>query len=258
MKTSTLKKMPAAKAKRAAVRSGGPPKELAGEVDTRILDAARKVLLERGFEGASIDEIAEVARSGKPTIYARFRDKRALFTEVVKRDILSRITEFKSEVPTGATIEERLRSAAITLLHWGLDSDRIGLMRLAVAEARRFPDLATTIDRTARELSTELGVNLLSELTQSDELASLPAFAPEHLATTARFFLNVIAVPMLFRPLFDVNRNRLAAEIATHVAHGVAFFLAACRNGGGGALQLLRKLGCAPAESPGVLRPTLS
>ena len=66
--------------RRAAVRFGRPPKELEGEVDERILDAARKVFLRRGFEGASIDEIAEVARSGKPTIYARFRDKRALFT----------------------------------------------------------------------------------------------------------------------------------------------------------------------------------
>src|ERR1700730_3685697 len=157
MKTSNLKKIPSAKAKRAAVRFGRPPKELAGEVDARILDAARKVFLERGFEGASIDEIAEAARSGKPTIYARFRDKRALFTGVVTRDILSRILEFKIDVlPTGATIDERLRSAAVTLLHWGLDNDRIGLMRLAVAEARRFPDLASTVGRKARELSTEL------------------------------------------------------------------------------------------------------
>ena len=137
MKASTLKKIPVAKAKRAAVRFGRPPKELAGEVDARILDAARKVFLERGFEGASIDEIAEVARSGKPTIYARFRDKRALFTAVVTRDILSRITQFKGEVPTGATIEERLANAASALLHWSLDSERIGLMRLAAAEARR-------------------------------------------------------------------------------------------------------------------------
>jgi hypothetical protein len=35
-------------------------------------DAALKVFLERGFAGASIDEIAIVALSGKPTIYARF------------------------------------------------------------------------------------------------------------------------------------------------------------------------------------------
>jgi AcrR family transcriptional regulator len=224
--------MAKASARRAVVRFGRPPKELAGEVDARILDAARKVFLERGFEGASIDEIAKVARSGKPTIYARFRDKRALFTAVVTRDILSRISEFKAEVPTGATIEERLTSAASTLLHWGLDSERIALMRLAIAEARRFPDLASTVSRTARDLSTELGVRLLGELTQSDELRSLPAFAPERLRTTARFFLDLIAVPMLLRALFEVNLRTLDAEVDVHVARCVAFFLAACRNGG--------------------------
>src|SRR5580704_7740374 len=234
-RTSNLKKTSAAKkasARRAAVRFGRPPKELAGEVDARILAAARKVFVERGFEGASIDEIAEVARSGKPTIYARFGDKRALFTEVVARDVLSRITEFKTEVPTGATIEERFTSAAITLLHWGLDSERIALMRLAIAEAHRFPDLASTVSRTARDLSTELGVRLLRELTQSDELRSLPAFAPERLAMTARFFLDLVAVPFLLRALFEVNLKTLDAEIDAHVARSVAFFLAACRHRG--------------------------
>ena len=232
MKTSSLKKKPATKAaRRAAVRFGRPPKELAGEVDARILDAARKVFLERGFGGASIDEIAEVARSGKPTIYARFRDKRALFTAVMMRDILSRITDFKAGVPVGATVEERLTSAASTLLHWGFDSDRIALMRLAIAEARRFPDLASTVGAKARELSTELGVHLLEQVAQSDELSSLPAFAPERLRTTARLFLDLVAVPMLLRALYEVNLKTLDAEIDAHVARGVAVFLAACRNG---------------------------
>src|ERR1700756_3648563 len=98
-------------AKQAAVRFGRPPKELAGEVDERVLDAARDIFLKRGFEGASIDEIAQAARSGKQTIYARFRNKRELFTVVVTRDVL-RIREFKTAVPTGTTIEERLTGAA--------------------------------------------------------------------------------------------------------------------------------------------------
>ena len=233
MKPSSLKKIPAAKAKQASVRFGRPPKERAGEVDERILDAARQVFLERGFGSASIDEIAEVARSGKPTIYARFRDKRALFTGVVTRDILSRISAFKSEpLPTGATIDERLTSAAITLLHWTLDNDRIGLLRLAIAEARRFPDIASMVNQNARDLSTELGVHLLGELTRPDELGSLPAFAPERIATTARFFLDLVAVPMLLRALYQVDLKMLDAEIDEHVARSVAFFLAACRNGG--------------------------
>jgi hypothetical protein len=97
---------------------------------------------------------------------------------VVTRDVLSRITEFKAEVPTGATVEERLTSAASTLMHWGLESDRIALMRLAIAEARRFPDLASTVGRTARDLSTELGVRLLTQVMQSDELRSLASLCP--------------------------------------------------------------------------------
>jgi AcrR family transcriptional regulator len=219
--------------RRTKVRLGRPPKELEGEVDDRIVSAARKIFLERGFEGASSDEIALAARAGKPTIYARFGDKGALFTAVMRRDILSRLAEFKAVAPSGATIEERLTSAAITLLHWGFDSDRIALMRLAIAEARRFPDLASTVSRAARNLSTELGVRLLGEVTRSDELSSLPAFAPERLATTARLFLDLIAVPMLLRALYEVNLNALDAEMDAHVARAVAFFLAACRQGGG-------------------------
>jgi hypothetical protein len=88
------------------------------------------------------------------------------------------------------------------------------------------------VSRTARDLSTELGVRLLGELAQSEELSSLPAFAPERLATTARFLLDLVAVPMLLRALFEVDVRTLDAEIDSHVPRSVAFFLAACRNGG--------------------------
>lgn len=231
MKNSSLTKGPA-RAKRAAGRFGRPPKELAGEVEARILDAARKIFVERGFEGASIDELAEAAHAGKPTIYARFGDKRALFTAVVTRDVVSRITQFKAEAPTGATIEERLARLATAAVHWTLDPETVGLMRLAAGEARRFPDLASTVSRTAQELSTRVAASYLGEMTQSDQLGSLPAFAPRRLATTARFFLDLVAVPFRLRALFEVSPKTLRAEIGPHVARSVAFFLAACRHDG--------------------------
>jgi AcrR family transcriptional regulator len=218
-------------AKRATVRFGRPPKELAGEVDERVLDAARDIFLQRGFEGASIDEIAQAARSGKQTIYARFRNKRELFTAVVMRDLASRIAQSGNVVPSGATIEERLVSAGSFIVHSALEDGRIALMRLAVAETQRFPDLASAVSRTAYEISTEVGARLLGEMTQSDELGTLPAFAPERLATTARIFLNLVTVPMLLRALFEENLDVLRSEIGPHVSRNVAFFLAACRNG---------------------------
>jgi AcrR family transcriptional regulator len=213
------------------VRLGRPPKELEGEADARILDAARKIFLGRGFERASMDEIAVAARAGKPTIYARFGDKRALF--VVTRDVLSRIAQFNSEAPTGGTIEERLARVGIALLHWTLENERMALMRLAIAEAQRFPDLASTVSRAARQLSTEVAARFLGEMAQSGELGTLPAFAPEHLAATARFFLDLVVVPMLLRGLFEHKVETLQAEIGPHVARSVAFFLAGCRQGGG-------------------------
>jgi AcrR family transcriptional regulator len=219
--------------RRAAVRLGRPPKDCEGEVEERILKAARKIFLERGFEGASIDEIALAARAGKPTIYARFGDKRALFSAVVTNDVISRITQFSREVPTGGTIEERLTRVGITLLHWVLEDERMGLMRLAISEATRFPDLASTVSRTARRLSTEVAARLLGEMAQSGELATLPAFAPENLATTARFFLDLIVIPMLLRGLYEHKVEAVLSEVEAHVASAVPFFLAACRQSRG-------------------------
>lgn len=211
---------------------GRPPKELAGQVEERILDAAHRIFLKRGFEGASIDEIAETARSGKPTIYARFANKRALFTAVVMRDVVSPIEQFKTELPTQASSEERLMIAGIALLNWSLDSERMRMMRLAVAEAPRFPDLASMVSQTARERATELAARLLGEIAQSGDLETLPAFASGRLAITARFFLDLVIVPILMQALFRVDLEPLRVEIGPHVARSVAFFLVACRNDG--------------------------
>ena len=217
---------------RASVRLGRPPKELEGEVEERIIKAARKVFLAHGFEGSSVDEIAVEARAGKPTIYARVGDKRALFNAVVMHDVVERITQFKDRVPAGGgTIEERLTRVATALLQWVLESERMALLRLAVAEVNRFPELASQVSRTAQQLSTEVAVGFLGEMAQSDEIGALPAFAPERIALTARTFLDLIVIPMLARALFEQKTDLLSEEIDDHVGRRVPFFLAACRHG---------------------------
>jgi AcrR family transcriptional regulator len=219
---------------RYAVRSGRPPRELAGEVDTRILDAAREAFFERGLAGASMDEIASLARAGKPTIYARFPTKEALFTAVVMRSVADKIAHVETYVPKGETIEERLASVGETVLHWILVGDTIGLLRLAVAEAPRFPDLASSVHRMARERGKEAVARLLGEAAQSDEFGTLSAFTPERLGTTTAFFQELVLIPMILRALFGEGLEVLCAEIGPHVARTVLFFLAACRHGGVG------------------------
>jgi AcrR family transcriptional regulator len=217
---------------RAPRRSGRPPNELAGEVEERILEAARKVFLDRGFEGASIEEIAAVARSGKPTIYSRFRDKKALFTAAVTRYVIASQDRLENYSPSGRTIEERLASIGVTVLQEALTAEWVSLVRLAIAEARRFPDLGSAVMRVTRERGTETMIRLLGEAAESGEIETLPAFGPGRLAMTARYFIDLILLPQLLRALSGEHQETLHAEIGSHVSQRVAFFLSACRNGG--------------------------
>ncbi len=91
-------------------RPGRPPKDLAGDVKERILDAAQRVFLKRGYQSASLDEIAEVAPASKPTIYAHFEGKEALFEAVVAR-VIAGLTNFEGFEPRGRTVQDRLASS---------------------------------------------------------------------------------------------------------------------------------------------------
>ncbi|MFZ0572150.1 MAG: TetR/AcrR family transcriptional regulator [Rhodomicrobium sp.] len=215
------KKSPAT---RQNVRQGRPPREFAGEVEERILEAARKVFLDRGFEGASVDEIAETARAGKPTIYARYSNKQALFAATLMRHVADKHTRVASSLPSGSTFEERLVSIGVAVLRETLTSEGVGLTRLGIAEARNFPDLGNSICRIARERGAETIARLLGEAAECRNAT----FSQN----AARYFLDLIVLPLFMRALAGESIEALHAEIGRHVTERVAFFLAACRHGG--------------------------
>jgi AcrR family transcriptional regulator len=49
-----------------------------------IMDAAARVFADRGYEAASLDEIAEAAEISKPVIYDHFESKKALHIELLE------------------------------------------------------------------------------------------------------------------------------------------------------------------------------
>ena len=229
-----MESAPASKAESAferarAVRCGRPPRGLAGKVEERILDAAGHVFLERGFEGASIEEIAEAASAGKPTIYARFPNKQALFAAVIAR-LVGRNTSLNVLSCGEGAIEERLEALAAAILTRLLSPETIGLIRVAVAEARRFPDLATSVSCMGRERPKDAVARLFGEWAASGDIGGSPAFAAEKLPETARRFLDLVVLPMLVRALFGEDLSALRAEIGAHAARAAAFFLAGCRH----------------------------
>ncbi|UCI19937.1 TetR/AcrR family transcriptional regulator [Mesorhizobium sp. B2-1-8] len=215
--------------KRSQGRMGRPPRALAGEVDDRILDAARDIFLVSGLAGASIDEIARRARAGKPTIYARYPTKEALFAAVIMHNAARVQAAGADERPTGGTIKDRLTSVGTAILKRLLSGDTIDFMRLSAAEAQRFPEL-TNVGRTVRERAAQAATHVLREIASSDEAAVFPGLAPGRLETTTHFFLDLVASRFLLRALLGEPLDRLRADIDVHVAQAVSFFLSACRN----------------------------
>jgi AcrR family transcriptional regulator len=217
-------------AKRPKGRAGRPPRERAGEVEQRILDAAREVFLSRGFEGASIDEIAQVARAGKPTIYARFEGKEALYAAVVARNVETN-TRVENFGFTGDSFEERLVNLAVALLESALNENTVGLIRVSISEARRLPELTQRVTEMARSHGAEALARLLNEVVQREGHAE-GIFAADRIAATARIFMELVFFPLVFRALTGEELGVLRREIPAHVAERVAFFLAASARDG--------------------------
>src|ERR1700755_3322071 len=55
----------------------------------QILDGARKLFLDLGFDGASMGEIARAAGVSKGTLYVYFADKNRLFEAIVEEESLA-------------------------------------------------------------------------------------------------------------------------------------------------------------------------
>jgi hypothetical protein len=110
--------------------------------------------------------------------------------------------------------DERLESVGVSILNWVLVSETIGLVRPAIAEARRLPALASRVNRMARERGEESGGSAFARSGSIDELGKLPAVAPERLATTMGFFLNLVVVPLFLRALYGEKLKVLRGDRA--------------------------------------------
>lgn len=65
-------------------KRGRPPLSDAPQTRTRILDAALAVFSERGFEGATVRQIAAKVGVSDPALYAHFKGKQEIFDALLK------------------------------------------------------------------------------------------------------------------------------------------------------------------------------
>jgi AcrR family transcriptional regulator len=207
-------------------RPGRPPKDQAGDVKARILDAAQRVFLKKGYQSASLDEIAETAPASKPTIYAHFPGKEALFEAVVAR-VIEGLTDFGGFAPKGRSVQDRLASLGIEVVQRFID-ETIGITRATIAEADRFPALSRQVHEHGRDRAAAAVSHVLNDATHTLSRGAKGPFGPKRSVSTAQIFMDLILLPMIMRALMGEGAKELRSELPAFVRERVSFFLAAC------------------------------
>src|SRR6478609_3316613 len=209
-------------------RPGRPPKDQAGDVKARILDAAQQVFLKRGYQSASLDEIAETAPASKPTIYAHFPGKEALFEAVVAR-VIEGLTDFEAFAPKGRSVHDKLAGLGIEVVERFID-ETVGITRATIAEADRFPALSRHVHEAGRDRAAAAVSHVLSNAAYKLQRGPKGPFGTKRSLATAQIFMDLILLPMLMRALMGEDAKHLRKEVPGFVRERVNFFLAACET----------------------------
>src|SRR5207342_638017 len=82
------------------------------------LDCALEVFWRRGYEGASLPDLTEAMGINRPSLYAAFGNKEALFRKAVDRYVDSTSAHVRGalEEPTARGVVERLFSGSVALI----------------------------------------------------------------------------------------------------------------------------------------------
>jgi AcrR family transcriptional regulator len=87
----------------------------------QLVEVARAVFAERGFDAASIEEIAARGEVSKPVVYEHFGGKEGLYAVVVDREVQRLLAMMRSSL-TGGAARDLLEQAAFALLDYIEDS----------------------------------------------------------------------------------------------------------------------------------------
>src|ERR1700676_3810193 len=169
---------------------GRPTREEAVRRDARLLDVATRVFMERGFDCTSIDAVAETAGVSKPTVYARYHDKRDLFTAVLRATIQRWLAPLSAAAEAAKanskSVETTLHDLSRHLLAHASTPEVVMLRRTLAAQGVQFPALP----KLAHEEGWLRGVRAVASLLQ--QFADRGQIKVEDPAIAADLFLSLV------------------------------------------------------------------
>lgn len=188
----------------------------------QILDGAKRVFMEQGFDAASMNDITRAAGVSKGTIYVYFENKEDLFGELIQRERL-RITESARHALNPAiTVAEALHDFGVLFASHISSEYTIKAMRMVIAVNQRMPTLACGfLSATPMNPVSVLKAYL-------DGQVALERLAIDDTELAARQFLELATVGIFKHRLFGtMDAPPPAPEIERIVASGIRVFLSA-------------------------------
>jgi AcrR family transcriptional regulator len=154
-----------------AVETEGQPRlnrRQAAKVRTRqkVLDAARSLFAERGYDAATIRDIAKGAGMSTGAVFANFQDKAELFEAVFSEEMEGLLADIRGAATEGRVLD-RLSSGLTAGYHRSLD--HLPLMQAMVARSWFQPEDADQRSRAfVRPLVEAIGEMLQAGVREGD------------------------------------------------------------------------------------------
>jgi AcrR family transcriptional regulator len=188
----------------------------------QILDGARKVFMDLGFDGASMNEIARSAGVSKGTLYVYFADKSRLFEAIVGEEALEHgkvAFDFDPARDTATTLREFGKAYVELLCRPGGGS----AIRTVMSIAERMPE----VGRRYYENVLEKSIHRLADYLQTRVAPGDLAIDDCRLAASQ--YMEVCKASLFLPFVFQAAPAPSAERIDEVVESAVRMFLAAYR-----------------------------
>lgn len=182
------------------------------------IETALHLFTAHGFHGVTVDEVVAEAGGSKATLYRYFRSKRELFEAIID-DLGASNLPPAVESADAAPLDEALRAFGHGVAAAALSERAIVLLRLAIGEAARFPELGQALFERGPALSYARFAALVAPHVESRELAIAD------IDVAAEQFIGGIVGHQQLRMALAVS-TPTPAEIDTRVEAAVTAFLA--------------------------------
>jgi AcrR family transcriptional regulator len=199
---------------------------LAAEEDSskrrQILDGARRVFMDLGFDGASMNEIARSAGVSKGTLYVYFADKNRLFEAIVHGEALAH-GQVVFNFDPGRDVETTLREFGKAYIELVCRPGGGSAIRTVMAIAERMPD----VGRRYYENVLEKTINRLADYLQAHVRSN--DLAIENCQLAASQFHQMCQASLFLPFVFQAAPAPSAERIAEVIESATRMFMAAYR-----------------------------